>query len=199
MAELCSNWKDESISSTDLQFNCCPTIQPCLQAILIPFHPLAHKSEIFRSIWKKKLSTTLGSHCGAFTQEDVVELVWRPTVKDCQLLISRLKSGQILLSEVTKIFGMQDIQQSCLSLINSLPSCSSILSDKHEAVNGSVSDATSDKQWIDIVSKQVEHYKISFRCVECAQQLLSLCDKLELKGDFSCLQVVGDKVSCSGC
>ena len=202
MAELCSNWKDESISSTDLQFKCCPTIQPCLQAILTPFHALAHKSEIFRSMWKKKLANTLGSHCGAFTQEDIVELVWRPTVKDCQLLINRLKSGKILLCEVTKIFGKQDIQQSCLSLFNSLPPCTDIPSDKNEAVNGSVSasvNATSDKHWIDIVCEQVEHYNISFRCVECAQQLLSLRDKLELKGDFSCLQVVGDKVSCSGC
>ena len=193
MAQLCSNWSTESTASTDLQFKCCPIIQPCLQSILTPFYDLAYRSEIFRSKWNTKLSTALTSHYGAFTQENIVELVWTPTVKNCQLLIDKLKSGNILLSEVKETFGKQNFRQSCLSLINSLPS------DESEAVNGSSEsvNAPSDKHWIDIVCKQVDHCNVSFWCVECAQQLLSLRDKLELKGDFSHLQlVVGDHVSC---
>lgn len=196
MAELCSNWSNESTTSSDLQFKCCPSIQPCLQSILTPFYHLALRSDIFCRMWKKRLSTALVSHHGAFTQENIVEFVWRPTVNDCQLLITGLKSGNILLSEVKKVFGKLDIRQSCHSLINSLPPCY-ISFDKNKAVYVSSSEnAPSDKHWIDTVCRQVEHYDVSFRCVECAQQLLSLRDKLELKGDFSSLQVLGDEVSC---
>ena len=107
MSELCSNWNDVT-SSADLHFTCCPTVQPCTQSILTPFYCLADKSEIFRSMWKNKLSHSLTPH---FTQMDIVELVWIPTVTDCLTLISKLRSGRILLSEVKKVFRQQKIGQ----------------------------------------------------------------------------------------
>lgn len=213
MIELCSNWKDET-ASADLQFTCCPTVKPCIKSILNSFY-LAIKSEIFRGMWKNKLSTSLKSHHGAFTQNDVVELVWKPTVNDCWTLIHRLKTGEMLMSEVKKIFRGQDIHQSCLSLLNSLPLCFPVdVSESNRALTTAVdyqskscflvdvsSDQTSSvnafthREWIDTVCKQFDHYIDSLECIECAQAILTIRDKLNLKGDFSRIQVLDDKVT----
>ena len=196
MNELCSNWNNVT-SSADLQFTCCPTVQPCTQAILTSFYRLADKSETFRSMWKSKLSNSLTPH---FTQVDIVELVWIPTVIDCLTLISNLRSGRILLSEVKKVFRQQKIEQSCHSLVDSLSSCFSVrdFSNTFSLETVTESSEFSDRSWIDTVCRQCEHYNLSLKCIECARALLGLRDKLGLKGDFSCIQVLGDKVCMHG-
>ena len=192
MSDLCSNWNDVT-SSADLHFTCCPTVQPCTQSILTPFYHLAEKSEIFRRMWKNKLSHSLTPH---FTQKDIVEHVWIPTVTDCLTLISKLRSGRILLSEVKKVFRQQKIGQGCHSLVDALSSCFSAKDFLYTLSLEAVTESSefSDKSWINTVCRQYEHYNLSLKCMECARALLGLQDKLGLKGDFSRIQVLGDKV-----
>ena len=195
MVELCSNW-NEKTASADLKFTCCPTVESCTLSILTPFHTLAKESEIFRNKWKKKLSDLLDTCVGAFTQEQIVELVWKPTVIDCWTLIDRLQDGDIMLKEVNELFFKQNMRQSCRSLVNSLPPFYSvdISSDGVLVESLENSSASSNETWIDTVCKQVEHYNVSLKCIKCAKALLSLRDNLELKGDFSSIQVLGAEV-----
>ena len=198
MAGLCLNWNDKT-ARADLKFMCCPTVEFCTQCILTPFYTLAKRSEIFRSMWKNKLSG-LPNYC-VVTQEQIVELVWKATVADCWTLIGRLKDGKILLSEVNEVFRDQNIRQSCHSLVDSLPSfCSVDISSNWTLVETLEKPSTGlNETWINTVCKQVEHYKVSLKCLNCAKALLNLRDKLKLKGDFSCIQVLGDEVLNCGC
>ena len=179
VAELCSNWSIET-ASADLKFTCCTTIEPCTQVILTPFYHLAVSSELFRRVWKRKLCTALMSHCGA-SQEDIVKFVWRPTVEDCWTFLNELKSRRILLSELWE----QNIRQSCRALMTFLPSLNT---------EGIPFDGEDSMEWIDTVCEQVKYYYVSLKCIECAQAVIRLRDRLELKGDFTHIQNLGDKV-----
>ena len=196
MVVLCSNWNDET-ASTDLKFKCCPTCTLSL-SILTSFQTLAKESEIFRNKWKKKLSGSLDACVGDFTQKQIVELVWKPTVIDCWRLIARLQDGDIMLKEVNELFCEQNMQQTCRSLVDSLPPFHSvdISSDEVlvESLNFENSSTCSNETWIDTVCKQVKHYNVSLKCIKCAKALLSLRDNLDLKGDFSSIQVLGAEV-----
>ena len=183
MAELCSNWSIDT-ASADLKFTCCPTIKPCTQAILTPFYHLAVSSEIFCRVWKRKLCTALMSHCGA-SQEDIVRFVWRPTLEESWTFLNKLKSRRILLSELKELLYEQDLLRSCQALLSSLPPLNTI---------GISLDEGDSVEWIDKVCEQVKCYYLSLKCIDCAQAVFILQDKLELKGDFSHMQILGDKV-----
>lgn len=191
MAELCSNWNNKT-ASADLKFICCPTVESCTQSILMSFYTLAKQSEIFCYKWKNKLSGALDACVGAFTQKQVVELVWKPTVADCWTLIGRLKDGDIMLKEVNELFCKQNMRQSCYSLVNSLPPFySRDFSSDALLKSLKISSTWRNKTWIDT---QVEHYNAYLKCRKCAKALLSLRDNLNLKGDFRSIQVLGDEV-----
>ena len=186
MAMLCSNWCRETVTD-ELNFTCCRIIKPCTQSILTPFSHLARpsRSQIFRRMWKEKMSTFLESNY-SITQERVIEFIWWPTVTYCQELVYRLKSGDIPMSEIEEVFrddkNLTDIQLSCDSLLDSL-SCSALVED------------SSNREWIHTLCSQIKHYRLSLKCIECAQAIFSLRDKLDLKGDFSRIKVVGDEVT----
>ena len=186
MVELCSNWSIDT-DSADLKFTCCPTIEPCTQAILTPFYHLAVNSELFCCVWKRKLCNALMSHCDA-SQEDVVKFVWRPTVEECSTFLNKLKSRRILLSELKELLYEKDIQQSCQALMSSLPPL--------DTVDLGISlDEEDSTEWIDTVCEQVKCYYLSLKCIDCAEAVFKLQDKLELKGDFTHMQILGDKVA----
>lgn len=194
MAKLCSNW----CRKEKLNFTCCRVIKPCTQSILTSFSHLAkpRRSQIFRRMWNKNMSTFLESwkkkmstnpeFNDFITQKKIIEVIWQPTVTYCQKLVDRLKSGTISMSEIEEIFcddkDLTDIKLSCDSLLDSLIS-SKLVKD------------SSNKQWIHTVCRQIKHHRLSLKCIECAQAIFSLRDKLKLKGDFSRIKVVGDKVT----
>lgn len=186
MGMLCSNWCTET-ANNELNFTCCLIIKPCTQSILTPFSHLAKpsRSQIFRRMWKEKMSTYLESNY-SITQERIIEFIWRPTVTYCQELVNRLQSGDIPMSEIEEVFrddkSLADIGLSCDSLLDSL-SCSALIED------------SSSREWIDTVCRQIKHYRLSLKCIKCAQAIFSLRDKLELNGDFSCIKVLGDEVT----
>ena len=213
MNELYFHWNDSR--DCDLGFTCCPTIQPCTLSILDSFYLLATtgRSEVFCRIWRDKLSSLISQHEYAFTQENIVDFVWNPTFEYCQLLITRLKSGMIPLSEIERVFcgdkTLTDVQVSCESLFKSLTSCyykhstfkfcTCKCCTTQEIKQYLVKDSSMfiyGSKWIETVFKQIEHHRLCLKCKECAQTVLTLCDEdhLNLTGDFNSLHVLIEKV-----
>ena len=99
-----------------------PTLKLGTFSILISFFILA-TTNVFRQIWKNNLSIFLASKNDS-TQENIIDFVWNPTFKYCVELITRLKSGDISLSEVEKVFcdekTLEDVYSSLESLAKSL-------------------------------------------------------------------------------
>ena len=195
-----------------LSFTCCPTIQPCTLSILESFYLLATESEIFHRSWRDNLLSFLQSRDCAFTQENIIKFVWKPTFTYCVELIASLEQGSITLSEVERIFcddeTVTDIENNCESLVQSLASCSLPIfpfcdcecCETYETLQHFSSDTSvkisSDVCWIQTVCKQIENYRLSQNCIECAKALIILCDKdhLNLTGDFTSILVLGKKV-----
>ena len=199
MADLCLNWSIYT-ASADLKFTCCPTIKPCTQAILAPFYHLAVNSETFCRVWKSKLCTALTSHCGG-SQEDIVKFVWQPTIEECSTFLNKLRSRRILLSELKELLYEQDIQQSCRALMSFLPPLDTVdisLDEEDSMESIDTVDISLDEEdlmeSIDTVCEQVKSYYLSLKCIDCAQAVFRLQDEL-LKGDFTHMQFLGDKVA----
>ena len=212
MKELYYHWSDTQ--DCVLSFTCCPTIQPCTLAILDSFYRLATtgRSEIFHRSWRDNLLSFLAPRDCAFTQENIIKFVWKPTFKYCVELIASLEQGSITLSEVERIFcddeTLADIQLSCESLVKSLAPCSlpifpfctcegCITRKTRQLFSIDTSVKTlPDMCWIQTVCKQIENYRLSQKCIECAKALIILCDEdhLNLNGDFISILVLGKKV-----
>ena len=218
MSELCFHWNDDTHDCA-LRFTCCPTIKTCTVPILSPLYLFSTngRTDIFRYAWKENLSSLKSRRNCAFTQENIVNFVWKPTVAFCMDLITRLKDGRISLSEVEQVFcsdeSLTDLQSSCESLVKSLVSskqltykfcrCRSCTKSKIQQHFSSVTfrsmKISLDLSWIEKVRKQIEHYRLSKKCIECAKMLLTLCDQNHLNldtsaGDYNSLLVLGQKV-----
>ena len=215
MKELYYHWNDTD--DCVLSFTCFPTIKPCILSILSSFHLLATtgRKEVFCHIWNDNMSSLMSRHNCAFTQEDIVRFVWKPTLKYCvEHIIARLEHGEITLSEVERVFcDNENLQFSCESLVKALFSCSS---PKHSTfrfcnceccttaeiqqffIRDTSVKISLDMCWIITVRKQIEHYRLSKNCIECAKALLTLCDEnhlnLKTAGDFRSVRVLEKKV-----
>ena len=213
MKDLYFHWNDAH--DCDLSFTCCPTIKPCTLSILDSFYLLAttDRTEIFYSVWKENLSL-MSCHN---SQEDIVQFVWKPTFKYCVELIQKLEHGKIALSEVERVFcsvqTLTDIQKSCESLVKVLLSCCS-RARKHSIskfcscecctkteiqqflIHNTSVTLSSNTSWIQTVCKKIKYYRISQKCIKCAEALLILRNKdhLNLTGDFSSIPFLGEKV-----
>ena len=151
------------------------------------------------------------------TQEDIVQLVWKPTLNYCVKLISGLKNGSLALNEVERVFDddeeIANIKLSCGNLVKSLVSCSSpdyatcrlcscecctALEIRQLGIHDTV-QVSSDLSWIETFCKQIKHYRLAKKCIECAKAIIALCneDHLNLKtaGDFSSVFLLGEKVN----
>ena len=217
MNELYFHWNDPD--DCNLSFTCCPTIKPCTLAILGSFYLLATsgRKEVFCRIWNANMTSLMSRRNCVFTQEDIVRFVWKPTFEYCVELVTRLEHGGIMLNEVERVFcddkKLTDLQLSCESLVKSLVSCSST---EHSTfrfctceccttfkiqqffIHDTSVKISSDMGWIQTVRKQIEHYRLSKKCIECAKAILTLCDEnhlnLKVAGDFSSVFVLGEKV-----
>ena len=157
------------------------------------------------------MSSLMSHHNCVFTQEDIVRFVWKPTFEYCVELIARLKHGGIMLNEVERVFcddvKLTDLQLSCEFLVRSLVSCSSpeqfrfctceccTTAEIQQIICDTSVKISSDMSWIQTVCKQIEQYRLSVDCTECAKALLTLCDEnhlnLKIAGD---IPVLGQKV-----
>ena len=217
MKELYYHWNDTH--DCDLGYTCCPSIQPRTLSILSSFYLLATtgRKEIFCRIWNDNMSSLMSRHNCAFTQEDIVDFVWKPTFNYFVELIARLQHGEITLREIERVFcddeKLTDLQLSCEDLVKSLVSCSS---PEHSTfrlcpckgcrtskirqffIRDTSVKISLDIGWIHTFLKQIEHYRFSKKCIECAKALLTLCDEshlnLKVAGDFSFIFVLGEKV-----
>ena len=213
MKELYYHWNDSH--DCDFGYKCCPTIQPCTLTILGSFYLLATtgKTEIFHHVWKENMSSLMSRHnyC-AFTQEDIVKFVWKPTFEYCVELIARLHGGKTL-SEVERIFcndeTLTDLQSSCKSVAKpsvsySVPEhlifkfctcecCTTPEIQQHFISDTSRTIVSSELEWIETVYKRIQHYRLS---LECAQAVLTLCDEdhLNLTGNFNSIHSFIEKV-----
>ena len=55
---------------------------------------------------------------------------------------------------------------------------------------------SNELEWIVPVCKRIEYYRLSLKCMECAQTVLTLCDKdhLDLTRDFITILALVEKV-----
>ena len=187
-----------------------PTLKLCTISILNLFCIVA-TTNVFRQIWKNNLSIFLASKIDS-TQENIIEFVWKPTFKYCVELITRLRSGDISLSEVDKVFcdekTLKDLQSSCKSLAESLVSCKEHSSYKlcmcgcgtaleiQQHFASDISMISNGTEWTVAACKRIEHYRLCLKCMECAQTVLTLCDEdhLDLTGDFITIHALVEKV-----
>ena len=208
MKELYYHWNDSH--DCDFGYKCCPTIQPCILTILGSFYLLATtgKTEIFCYVWKENLSSLMSHHNCAFTQEDMVNFVWKPTFEYYMELIARLRRG-ITLSEVERIFCnvKTDLQSSCASvaksssvsysvpedLIIKFCTCECCTTQEIQQHFTSRTIISSELEWIETVYKRIQHYRLS---LECAQAVFTLCDKdhSNLTGNFNSIHGFIEKV-----
>ena len=201
----------------DLGYKCCPTIKPCTLSILKSFYLLATKcTKVFCFVWKDNMAVILSNSDTGITQEDIVQLVWKPTLNYCVKLISRLTNGSIALNEVERVFDddeeICDIKLSCVNLVKSLVSCSL---PEHSNVRFCTCECctapkirqlvihhtvkvSADLNWIETFCKQIKHYRLAKKCIECAKAIIALCDEdhlnLKTAGDFSSVFLLGEKV-----
>ena len=206
--ELYLHWNESH--DCYLGLRCFPTLEICTLSILNSFCILA-TSRIFQKKWKNNLSFFLASKKD-FTQENIIDFVWKPTFKYCVELITRLKSGYISLSEIEEVFcdekTLKDLQSSCKSLAKSLVSCKELSRYKlctcgcctapeiQQHFTSDISMISKESEWIVPACKRIEHYRLCLKCMECAQTVLTLCDEdhLDLTGDFITIHALVEKV-----
>ena len=212
MKDLYFHWNSDV--DCVLSYTCCPTIQPITLSILDSFFRLA-TNQIFCCNWSKTLSIFLKqSHDSPITQDEIVTSVWKPTLYVCVELINDLESGEITLQKVDQVFGdekVTDMKNDCESLVKELSSClshkglnvmfcscecCSTIEIQQFFENDTTLAVSSDTSWIETVREQIEHYRLSQKCIECAKALTILCDEdhLNLTGDFGSIHVLGNKV-----
>ena len=206
--ELYLHWNESHDCYMGLR--CFPTLKLCTLSFLNSFCILA-TTNVFQQIWRNNLSIFLASKIDS-TQENIIDFVWKPTFKHCVELITRLKSGNILLSEVEKVFcdekTLEDLQSSCESLTRSLIYCKEHSSYKlctcgcctapeiQQRFTSDTSMISKESEWIVPACKSIEHFRLSLKCMECAETVLTLCDEdhLNLTGDFITIHALVEKV-----
>ena len=189
MKELQRNFEEQKInklcvtSSSDGSCSvvCFPDarpLEPCLDNFyIISFH---FSSDIFNRIWQE----TLKKICQlSFTDIDVS--LWRPALQSCISLLTKLKAGDMTLSDIDHQFKLVyfkkrgQLEQDLINL--------------QRGVNA-IKHASSDSNWIWKVVKNIGQYWDLCSYREAAESFLKIRDTLKLTGDFAIIKRVASKV-----
>ena len=136
-------------------------------------------NRVFEYCWDQKLSTITTVKDISF--DSVYEKVWKPTIEQCQLLLSRLKDKSVTLEEVEILYKMQKFSSQLSVLCNAMHQCY----PKHNE------SLTLDTSW---VSQTVAHVALYHeiannpKCKVAAKVILDVKASLKLEGDFKIIE-----------
>ena len=149
-----------------------------------------HRNDFFDSMWlencqifyasvpdKKKIS-----FCGIYEQ------VWKPTIVNCRSLLHGLCQRSITVSDIKPLSKQKDIDKHLTSLCVAM----------HHCYPETKSLFPEPNKWVSDVSKDINQFLGAFNQLEKLNSALSYCltlkERLKLKGDFSGLKDLDEKV-----
>ena len=119
---------------------------------------------------------------------DIYEQVWKPTIANCHSLLDGLFQKSITVSEVKHLSKQKDIHKH-LTLL-----CAAM----HQCYPKTKSAFPEPKTWVSDVTKDISQLLTAFNHLEKLNSALTYCltlkDCLKLKGDFSDLKDLDEKV-----
>jgi len=149
-----------------------------------------YKNELFDSMWSKSCDKFYDSVPDKKNISfcDIYEQVWKPTIASCQLLLRVLYEKTITVSDIHLLGKHQDIDKHltslCVAIHHCYPDTKSVFPDP--------------KGWVSGVSKDINQLLKAFTQLEKLDLALSYClslkQRLQLKGDFSDLKDLDEKV-----
>ena len=195
LVQLRRNYQEDSIShlcQTATDGKCvvtCFSFADPLKPYLSPFNIMSsiYPSDLFNKFWQDKL-TELGQTKGLVSFHDITELVWKPVFKQCQMLLSDLKSWKLKLHEVDQLFKERyyEKQKALLRDITNLS----------QAVNKCQGIVEQDSGWIKDATNRISQYWNLCNYHEAAQAFIKIRDTLGLTGNFSLVERVAKQVMC---
>ena len=138
-------------------------------------------NKIFEYCWDQQIKLSDITTIKDVSYDSVYEKVWKPTVKQCQLLLSVLRDKSITLEEVEFLYRMQNFSLQLLVLCNAMHQC-------YPKPSESLILATS---WVSNTVSHIERYHEianNPKCKEAAKVILDVKASLELKGDFKIIE-----------
>lgn len=146
---------------------------------------LMSKCEVFHKIWWSYQDLLSKDH--KVTQEQFVNDVWAPSIRDCFDLVTKCSDGSAVVAQIVNYFpsfNQGAIQEHLLSL--------------REALNKSISEyaskVPSNSDWILFASKKIDTYQRFKHYQETAVYLLNLKTCLKLTGNFDLLESIAEEV-----
>ena len=153
------------------------------------------KNDFFDLMWQE--------HCRKFYDSvadkknisfcDIYEQVWKPTIVNCQALLVGLYKRSITVSDVKHLSEQKDIDK------HLTPLCAAM----HQCYPETKSVFPESEKWVSGVSKDINQLLGAFTYLEKLNEALNYClnlkERLHLKGDFSVLKDLDEKVCSSVC
>jgi len=145
------------------------------------------QNEFFDHLWKQAKENLDASGDISFT--DIFENVWKPTILNCQSLLSKIHKKSITVEEIRVYESIQDIGKQILALYSGMQKCfpDSISFTKSNPPN----------KWIKEVNDHITLFHKAYSEVHKngLEYCLSLKNSQSLTGDFSMIQELNDQVS----
>ena len=194
LAQLQRNYKQDSINhlcQTTPDGKCvvtCFSFADPLKPYLEPFNIMSsiYPSDLFNRFWQNKL-TELDQTKSLVSFHDIAELIWKPVLKQCEMLLSDLKSWKLKLHKVDQLFKERYHERNAffrdlMNLSQAMNKCQGIVRD--------------DSGWINGVIDRICQYWELCNYHEAAQAFINIRDALGLTGDFGLVERVAKQVMC---
>jgi len=145
------------------------------------------RNDFFDHLWKQS-AETLDTSSGVSFQ-DIYENVWKPTILNCQSLLSKFHDKSVTIEEIQAYENIQDIGKQLRVLHSGIQVCfpNYTLSTRSNPPN----------KWIKGVEDHITLLNNTYNPVHKngLEYCLSLKSSLSLTGDFSMVQKLEDQVS----
>jgi len=145
------------------------------------------RNDFFDHLWKQSAETLNIS--GDVSFQDIYENVWKPTILNCQSLLSKFHDKSVTIEEIQAFKNFQEIGKQLLALYSGIQVC---------FPNYSLfTRSNPPNKWIKKVEDHITllHNTYSMVHKNGLEYCLSLKNSLSLTGDFSMVQKLCDQVS----
>ena len=145
-------------------------------------------NKVFEYCWYQQIKMSTITTVKDISYNCVYEQVWKPTIKHCQSLLSKLKDKTVTLEEVEILYQIDNLALHLSVLCKAMHQCYPNLSE---------SLSLADK-WVPQTLAHITLYHNianNPKCAEAANVILKVKTSLKLKGDFKMIEDLAVHVS----